>query len=254
MSDRKNITPNFEARLQMEVSNHCPLCGKSLFGEKNGDSVKLYQVAHIYPHSPTPEQLETLKNVPKPDNIETFENLITLCSDCHKKQDSHTTYEEYMKLYNLKQKLMKQTKAMDNVSDIPLETQITEILQELKTADIVELQNLSYRPLKVERKINSENRLLREKIKGYVVQYFLFVQNVLGQFDEIGKQKFGKIATEIKLCFQNFEEQKLPQEDIFDGIVNWIKSKTQSQYGITACEIIVAFFVQNCEVFYEITE
>jgi 5-methylcytosine-specific restriction endonuclease McrA len=254
MSDRKNITPNFEARLQMEVANHCPLCGKSLFGEKNGKSVKLYQIAHIYPHSPTPEQLVILKDVPKPDDVEAFENLILLCSDCHKIQDYYTTTDDYMSLYNIKQKLLKQTKAYDNASIVPLETQITEILRELETADINELQKLSYYPVAIEQKIIPENRLLLRKIKEYVVQYFPFVQDTFGRLDEIGKLKFNKLAKEITLCFQNIEEQGLPQEDIFDSIVIWIYNKTQKQHERIACEIIVAFFVQNCEVFNAITE
>jgi hypothetical protein len=254
MSDRKSITPNFDARLQMEVANRCPLCGKSLFGEKNGKSIKLYEVAHIYPHSPTPVQLVTLKDIPRPDDAETFENLILLCLDCHKIQDFPTTVDEYMRLYDIKQKLLKQTKAIDNASNVPLENQITDILQKLTTVDVNELQKLSYNPVAVEQKINSENRLLQEKIIDYVVRYFPFVQDSLGQLDEIGNLKFEKLAIEVKLCFQNFEEQGLQQEDIFDGIVNWIKNKTQSQYGNIACEIIVAFFVQNCEVFNEITK
>jgi len=253
MSDRKNITPNFEARLQIEVSNHCPLCDKPLFEEKNGNSVKLYQIAHIYPHSPTSEQLITLKDVLKPDDTESFENLILLCPDCHKFQDSHTTTDEYMKLYNMKQKSLKQAKANDNASKVPLETQIIEILQKLKTVDTNELQKLSYSPVAVEQKINPENSLLRSKIKEYVVLYFPFVQDTFGRLDEIGELKFNKLAKEIALCFQNIEEQGLPQEDIFDSIVRWIYNKTQKQHERIACEIIVAFFVQNCEVFNAVT-
>ena len=40
---------------------------------------------------------------------------------------------------------------------------------------------------------------------------------------------------------------------IFSKIVEWIKNNTQSN-SVEACEAIVSFFVQNCEVFYEITE
>lgn len=254
MSDRKNITPNFEALLQMEVANHCPLCGKPLFGEKNGKLVKLYEIAHIYPHSPTSTQLVTLKDVPKPVDTESFENLILLCLDDHKIQDSNTTADKYIQLYNIKQKLIKQTNAYNNTSRVPLEDQITEILQELEIVDTNELQKLSYSPVTVEKKINSKDFLLREKIKGYVVLYFPFVQDTFGRLDEIGKLKFEKIASEVKFCFHNIDDQGLSQEDVFDNIVNWIYNKTQKQHEKIACEIIVAFFVQNCEVFNEITK
>lgn len=40
---------------------------------------------------------------------------------------------------------------------------------------------------------------------------------------------------------------------IFDYIVNWVKTKTSTQ-SKEACEIVVSYFVQNCEVFNEIAE
>jgi len=255
MSDvkRKRSSANFEARLLAESSSLCPLCSKYLLGEKNGRIMKLYKIAHIYPHSPTAEQLTALKNVTKPKEVESFENLITLCSDCHDRQDFHTTAEDYMLLYDLKQKIMNQDKAIDNASKVPLETQIKEVLQKLNAVDVTELLPLSYAPVIVERKINLNNNLLRKKIKDAVVQYFPFVQKLFSELDDIGKHKFDKIANEIKLCFLNMNEQNLSQEDIFNGIVKWLQNKTQKQHNI-ACEIIVAFFVQNCEVFNEIAE
>lgn len=250
---RKIITNNFDARLLTEANNLCPLCGKRLLGEKGGRSVKLYEIAHIYPHSPTPEQDSTLKDVPKANDSESFENLIALCQDCHQTHDFHTTFEDYMRLYNMKQKIMRLSKAMDDAALVPIETQIEEVLRKLRAVDITQLAPLSYAPVAVEQKIGRADVLLREKVKDLVVRYFLFVQGLFGQLDGIGKQKFDKIATEVKLCFQSMEEQRLSQEEVFDGIVKWFQSKTQSQYGV-ACEIIVAFFIQNCEVFNEIAE
>lgn len=251
--ERKSITPNYDARLLAEVNNFCPLCGKRLLEEKNGRSLKSYQIAHIYPHSPTGEQIAALTSAPKPNDSEAFENMIALCKDCHAKQDFHTTIEDYMRLFNLKMKLMSESKAMDGASRIPIETQIEEVMQKLIAVDAKSIQPLSYAPVAVERKIEQKNSLLRVKITNYVVQFFPFVQAMFGQMDGAGKLKFEKLAAEVKLCFLNMEEQRLPQDAVFDGIVRWIHSKTQSK-SVVACEIIVAFYVQNCEVFNEITK
>ena len=43
------------------------------------------------------------------------------------------------------------------------------------------------------------------------------------------------------------------KSDIFDQLVNWVMAKTCST-SREACEAIVSFFVQNCEVFREITK
>jgi len=251
VKNRKPITPNLDTRLVVEVNNTCPLCGKRLLGDKAGKSVKLYEIAHIYPHSPNPIQLISLKDVPKPENVEAFENLIALCKNCHKIQDFHATDVDYMNLYTLKQKIIRQTMAMDSALKVPIETQIEGILRELVSTDAARMVKLSYRPVTVERKISPKNGLLLGKVKGLVVQYFSFIQSAFGQLDEIGVLKFNKISTEVKLCFISMNEQKLSQEDIFNGITKWIQNKTKNQYDISACEIIVAFFVQNCEVFDE---
>lgn len=250
---RKQTTPNFDARLLAEVNNLCPLCGKRLLGVKGGDSIKYYQIAHIYPHSPTAEQQETLKSVPRVTDTESFENLIALCLESHHKQDFHTTVDDYMLLYNLKQKLMGQSRARDNASFVPIEDQLEEVLQKLKNVDTDQISPLSYNPVLVDHKITQENGLLRAKVKNMVVQYFPFVKDAFGQLDGHGHQKFEKIATQFKLGFQNMAEQQLSQEAVFDGLVNWLQSKTHSQYGV-ACEIIVAFFIQNCEVFNAVAE
>ena len=66
---RKRATENLESIFLDEVHSLCPICGKYLLEEKNGKTVKKYEIAHIYPLSPKPEQLKTLKNVPKPKNV-----------------------------------------------------------------------------------------------------------------------------------------------------------------------------------------
>ena len=40
---------------------------------------------------------------------------------------------------------------------------------------------------------------------------------------------------------------------IFNQMVDWLMTKTLSE-SKEACEIVISFFVQNCEVFREITE
>lgn len=247
-TDRKSITPNFDARLLTEVNNLCPLCGKRLLGEKNGKSVKLYQVAHIYPHSPTPEQQEALKTVPKEADPEGFLNLIALCYDCHTKQDFHTTATEYTRLYNIKQNLVRETKAMDDASTIQIEDQIHDILRKLNQSDAGEMIPLSYDPVVLEQKIPKTSTLLLSKVRGMVVQYYPFVAQEFARLDGMGQVKFDQIATAVKASYLKMKAHGLSHQTSFDQLVRWLQSKTQSQYGV-ACEVVVAFFVQNCEVF-----
>jgi cytochrome c553 len=251
--NRKTITPNFDARLVAEANNVCPLCGKRLLGEKAGDSLRLFDAAHIYPHSPTNEQLIALKNVPKAEDSESFENLIALCKNCHKTQDFHTQEKDYMRLYNTKQKLMRQTKALDEASTVQIEDEIKGVLQSLQDVDVESLVPLSYEVVSIDKKIARENGLLLNNIRDKVVQYFPFVQETFKNIDRIGSSKFDMISTQIKLCFQKISANGLSQEDVFYKLIAWLKSKTQCQ-STQACEIIISFFIQNCEVFNVIAQ
>jgi hypothetical protein len=252
--NRKSNTPNFEARLLAETGNLlCPLCGERLLGEKAGRSMKLYQVAHIYPHSPTKEQLEVLQDVPIAEDRESFENKIALCKDCHTKQDFHTSKDEYMHLYNKKQQLMRQTKVLEDASTVFIENEIEDVLRKLKSIDNRQLISLSHEVVSVDKKITQENGLLLNNVKDKVVRYFLFIQEMLQNIDKSGPQKSKIIASEIKTCFLKVASRGLSQEEVFSTLVSWLNSKTQSQSEL-ACQIIISYFVQDCEVFDAFTE
>jgi hypothetical protein len=251
--NRKSNTPNLEARLLTETGNWCPLCGKRLLEETAGKSVKLYDIAHIYPYSPTADQLAALKDVPVAKNIESFENKILLCKDCHKKQDFYTQREDYIHLYNIKQQLIQRTKAFDDASTIPIENEIEDVLKKLINVDSGQLVPLSYEIVSVDKKITQGNGLLLNDIRDKVVRYFLYVQEMLRNIDNSRSQKSKIIASEIRTCFLKMGDEVLSQEEMFYALVKWLQSKTQSQSEI-ACEIIIAYFVQDCEVFDVITQ
>nr|WP_277399219.1 HNH endonuclease signature motif containing protein [Escherichia coli] len=58
--------------------------------------IKLYEVAHIYPFSPREEEKELLKDEQRLcDDVDSEDNLIALCRDCHKLFDNPRTIEGY---------------------------------------------------------------------------------------------------------------------------------------------------------------
>lgn len=102
LKKRKAPTEAEQQLYLKEVSFSCPLCGKILRHKKQGKANKLYEIAHIFPNSPTEEQYELLSKLPRlGDNSESFENKIALCKDCHNQQDYHTTVEDYLKLLKI---------------------------------------------------------------------------------------------------------------------------------------------------------
>ena len=125
LKKRKAPTEAEQQLYLKEVSFSCPLCGKILRHKKQGKANKLYEIAHIFPNSPTEEQYELLSKLPRlGDNSESFENKIALCKDCHDQQDYHTTTEDYLKLLKKKQHFLQLTDLHEATLTMGLEPQI----------------------------------------------------------------------------------------------------------------------------------
>lgn len=248
--ERVSLTPNQEAELVDEVGGFCPLCKKSLWLHKGKRTCKGYDVAHIYPHSPTPEQLVVLQNVPRVADVESDDNLIPLCLDCHKKQDYHTSVEDYMTLFNQKRQCQGLYQARLMANESCLEPEIKKVLEALETVEDVDLVELTYTPVKVEEKI--VNKTLQRKVRSNVVQYYNYVKSQLQLLDEAKSGRFDLIAVQVRQHFLRLSQTELFPEHIFEQLVEWLQNKVRGDKS--ACEIVVSFFVQNCEVFNAITK
>ena len=91
------------------------------------------------------------------------------------------------------------------------------------------------------------DKLLCEKVLSYVTQYFTFVRN---EFKKLQPETaFELIACQFKQFFLQAEKSLIKQDQIFDQLVEWVANKTQASR--VASEIVVSFFIQNCEVFRE---
>ena len=64
-----------------------------------------------------------------------------------------------------------------------------------------------------------------------------------------------KLAENFTITRPKIITEQISQDKtlIFSKIVEWVMHKTQSN-SLESCEAVVSFFVQNCEVFYEIPE
>lgn len=91
------------------------------------------------------------------------------------------------------------------------------------------------------------------KAEGFVSYYYNYIKNLFGEAEKENKLDFDTVAREVKLCSDRLIKSGLSQERVFSNLVDWIKGKT-TVINIAACEIIISFFIQNCEVFNAITK
>ena len=87
--------------LYAETEGCCPLCTLPLHFQKPGSKKpsKGYEVAHIYPLSPTQPQAIALVGYPVPTNINALDNVIALCPTCHTKYDKDFKLDELKKVF-----------------------------------------------------------------------------------------------------------------------------------------------------------
>ena len=253
--ERETPSPS-DLRLYLrEVDYHCPLCGKELQSRKQKKAEqKKFQIAHVYPNSPTIVQYNLLHNLERLGiNCEAFENKIALCVDCHQTQDYHTTVEEYIHLLNIKKRCLTQTALHDATNTLGLETEIKKIVSKLSTLSESDLAELSYDPVPIAKKFTNQEILLKSKVTANVLTFYPYIRESFREID--GKNGFNLqvISEQIRSCFIKMNAISQDKTLVFSKIVEWIMYKTQSN-SIESCEAIVSFFVQNCEVFYEITE
>ena len=251
---RRKFTENEKLILYSEVGGVCPLCSNELMYEKSKTKNKNFEIAHIYPLNPKPQELIVLKDVKRLNSdVNHLDNLLCLCNDCHTKFDNPRTKEEYEELYTLKSGLIKLSKEKNLWSNSTLENEITQLINYLVNTDFVftEEDVLSYNPKTISEKTNSTITVLtKRKIERNVQDYFSFINFKFSEIDKIKPTTTETISTQIKLHYLKLKKE-IPdynQKEVFDAMVNWFQRTSQNN-SKESCEIIVSYFIQNCEVF-----
>ena len=250
------VTDNMDNAYLLEVGGLCPLCGKYMLAAKGKRMNKQYQIAHIYPNSPTPNEVLELKGLERLGaNCEEFENKIALCKDCHGYYDDHKTKDEYLNLLTIKKGLLSASKTKIVTSHQDLEQEIIIVINALSKIDqnTLEEMKLDYQALKISNKIENTYAILKVKIETYVCIYFNFIKETFQNLDQAGQLNFNLVASEIKTSFLKCEKEMISKSEIFDSLVKWLKSKSIGSSN-EACEAVISYFVQSCEVFHEITK
>ena len=237
-----------------EVSFVCPLCGKILRHRQQRKPNKNYEIAHIFPNSPTEEQYELLGSLPRlGDSSESFENKIALCLNCHNQQDYHTTQADYLELLKKKEHFLKLTDLHEATLTMGLELEIADVVKKVCSLREDEMAKLNYTPVRLTKKFTTNELLLKNRISMYVTNYYPYIRDCFKESEGTNGFRLKALSLQIKSCFTKMEGISDNKSDIFNQIVEWIMSKTLTT-SRDACEAVVSFFVQNCEVFHEISE
>lgn len=139
-----------------------------------------------------------------------------------------------------------QKSAPDDFSRI--EDRIRTVLDEIFSAqEKTDLRKFRMMPVSVKKKI-AGNVPLEDKITGYVIKYYRFVKDIIAAKQEERDSDFDYLASAVCGYYNDIKEGR-SQEEIFDSLADYFLQLSHRKGGRAACEILAAFFVQNCEVF-----
>lgn len=241
--------------LYNQTNGICPRCQNLLYYRKDGTLYKSYEIAHIYPLNPTKHEEKILENEEKlfQNDRNELDNLIALCPSCHRYFDNPTTVESYKYLLNLKKRLLNQQSVYKLYSSENIEEELLNVINAMIDGLNEDLEELNYNLIKVEEKISSENKILSRKVKNDVTDYYIFIKKAFAEIDKTNLGVFNIIAGQIKMFYLKLKKVTNNQNDIYEYISQWLFEKFKIG-NLESYRIIVSFFIQNCEVFENVTK
>lgn len=175
---------------------------------------------------------------------------VVLCVDCER-EIQNASEEIKLALLSEKHDLEILMAARDATSRYTIEKQIEQVLREVDLMDVTDDTQLKIEPVKVENKITEKR--LRERVLFDVRRLYEGVNDALDRLAGENKLNVDKFAKSVKRMYEDASESHMSQSAIYNLLVDTLFEKTGRKYR-EACEIIISYFVQRCEVFDEITK
>jgi len=254
-NDRK-VMENNDIPYLSEVNGECPVCHYPLIGHEAKRKVCRYEIVSIYDDSLPDKLKEEIKEKGlMPKNVYTPKNKLALCCNCAADYLDDPDYDKYAKLLGIRKEIDKREYIQEQLDGLDVEKEISEFLKALDEFSAqFNAGVLSLQPIPLKNKIPASEAVFLATIQMWVNQYYKYIEERLSTLDGEGKATFDLIANQVKTAFLSLDKEgKLSHEEVFYALSNWLCKKIgYPSEKVTVASIVVAFFVQNCEVFYEI--
>lgn len=224
----------YENFLMGEAEGLCSFtsCRKPLLASSSGKPVTDVVIVIIDPHGDTASPA----------------NLLACCHDCAVSYGPEPSPDDIAQAKIIKKEQQRNHKISDIVAKRDVEEAIAKVVQQLPDADQTDLNIEITDPLRVRTKLpDPRTVMLANKILGYVAVYFCYIDTVLKTSELVRPGGFDAFARTIADLFDAMDQIQAPEPEIFTRLVSWLNDQTHG--GIEACEAVISYFVQNCQVF-----
>ena len=219
-------------------AGNCPNdgCTKSLYVRNNGRLEMVYEVAVIDPTLPD-------------DNTD---NLIAMCPACCAKYKTGKKPNSIQHMKGIKKKLLEAWEAHEITADQTVQEGIRFVVEKIPKLLKPENIDLNYNPVPVRKKIETSNEMLYSKAQTHVNIYYPAVNDAFMEFSTEGKLRFDPFCRQVRNTYLGLKDQGFDQETIYLQMTKWLHDATNGNWN--ACEIVISYFIQKCEVFDVIPE
>jgi len=253
--DTKSTIEVDDAEFVFEANKKCSLCGSSIEVKKTKTTAYKYGITNIFPEGLSPSLKTNFIAIGKePFDYNHRSNKICCCTACADDYESTPTTDKFIKLLNKKDFYNKVAVANSSLERAKLDDQLSTVLSKLRNIHSYdEIADFRKIPLELKEKING-NEPLRLSIQSDVEDYYNYLRNELSNLDDVGSE-FKIIASQFQITYEKLTQVMTDQEEIYNRIIKWVLDEMGlTDKYTTAVRIIVSFFVQNCEVFDEISK
>jgi hypothetical protein len=127
---------------------------------------------------------------------------------------------------------------------------VAERISKLNNIEI-ERSQLNYKALTIGEKTDESFGSLNErKVNQLVIDYYQPIKESLKLLELQKKAQSQFICSQVRTYYLLLEMKELSQSQIFERMCEWFMVNTGIDQSVKA-EILVSFFIQNCEVFSE---
>ena len=175
------------------------------------------------------------------------DNFIILCSECARRYTG-TNEDEMRALATKRQVIQDKYDHAKSLKSGNIEDAIKRVLVKLQkhTETPQTFDEDIDGPLKVKEKIPNDF-LLQNRILSHVTTWFKYVHTALQHLDYSDDVTFEIIKNAIHGHYLKLQAKSLSHHQIVEHLTDYLVNTTDERRD--ACEIVVAYFVQDCEVF-----
>lgn len=175
-----------------------------------------------------------------------MDNLIALCPSCAFQYTMVHPDAVVKRMKVIKHQLVNTIEPLNINRDSSLQDDLARAVRKFAELPATTEIDLNYNPVTLDRKIPSDT-LLRRRVSSNVSSWFTEIHGILKNVSAETNVNYDLLCSEIKTAWLKIRSDQRAQVDIYNGLTDWVANKINERHDL--CEILVSYFIQNCEVF-----